>query len=655
MFWLPTTKHLLGARWTTEYDNSLRPILLTKSFSDQQCYVRSDNGVVFCESAYPASLTLQTTPAVQVQRGDGKNYVFSLNGQAYVGTTADIVDKLSAVVAADNSVIGYRYVDTASGATETYDATGLLISITSSAGSTRYLTYSDGNGNDTSLGRYPANAPVCAQADAGAVLPFGRLLCVTDDWNRQLNFSYDERGRVKSLTDPSGKTSLYTYDGPTAGCLESTPNSTACFVNNLTKVTHPDSTYRQYAYNESANINGGSACPSEPGLGNGYGHLLYSMTGLIDEKGVRHISWGYNCAGYAISSELAGSVEKFVIANTFSSTTRDLITANAVTSYVGNPAAPQAVTSTFTPKLVLGDYKNESVSVQCPVCGTIRTRGYDASGNLISATDFNSITTKFSYDLSRNLEISRTEGYGTADARTIKTTWHPTLALRTGIAEPKRITSFTYDDHGNVLSRTVQATSDLTGAAGFQATPVGTPRVWVYQYNAYGQLTKETGPRTDVADVTSYDYDVKGNLASITNALGQVTTLSGYDDDGLLGSIHQPNGTVTEFTYTARGKVASQTVSSGALHETTSYEYDPIGQLVKVTNPDGSWFVRGYDDAHRLTTITDSLGNSVVYTLDLMGNRTAEQVKDPNGVLTRQISRVFDTRNQLTQVTGASQ
>jgi hypothetical protein len=44
----------------------------------------------------------------------------------------------------------------------------------------------------------------------------------------------------------------------------------------------------------------------------------------------------------------------------------------------------------------------------------------------------------------------------------------------------------------------------------------------------------------------------------------------------------------------------------------------------------------------------------VTYTLDAMGNKTGEQVKDPSGNLQRNITRVYDALNRVQQFTGAS-
>jgi YD repeat-containing protein len=67
-----------------------------------------------------------------------------------------------------------------------------------------------------------------------------------------------------------------------------------------------------------------------------------------------------------------------------------------------------------------------------------------------------------------------------------------------------------------------------------------------------------------------------------------------------------------------------------------------VGQLKKVTNPDGSFIGYTYDAAHRLTAITNTSGNTLHYTLDLMGNVTKEEMKNSLGVAIATKSRVFD-------------
>lgn len=108
-----------------------------------------------------------------------------------------------------------------------------------------------------------------------------------------------------------------------------------------------------------------------------------------------------------------------------------------------------------------------------------------------------------------------------------------------------------------------------------------------------------------------------------------MTQFSGYDSHGRPSTIKDHNNQPITLSYTARGWLKSRTVGG----ETTSYDYDGVGQLTKVTFPDGRSIRYSYDSAHRLTDIADSQGNTIHYTLDLMGNRLREDVSDPAGML----------------------
>lgn len=101
--------------------------------------------------------------------------------------------------------------------------------------------------------------------------------------------------------------------------------------------------------------------------------------------------------------------------------------------------------------------------------------------------------------------------------------------------------------------------------------------------------------------------------------------------------------------YDPRGRLISRTIGS----EVTAYQYDGVGQLIKVTLPDASVVNYTYDAAHRLTAIGDTLGNRIAYTLNPMGNRIKEDIYDPNGVLTQTRTRVYDALNRLAQHLGA--
>jgi len=87
-------------------------------------------------------------------------------------------------------------------------------------------------------------------------------------------------------------------------------------------------------------------------------------------------------------------------------------------------------------------------------------------------------------------------------------------------------------------------------------------------------------------------YDANGNLLSITDINGQVTTLayssaststSVAPSAGLLLTVTDPRGRSLSFTYNAQGNVATVTQPDGGV---LSYAYDTNGNLVTVTYPD---------------------------------------------------------------------
>ena len=131
------------------------------------------------------------------------------------------------------------------------------------------------------------------------------------------------------------------------------------------------------------------------------------------------------------------------------------------------------------------------------------------------------------------------------------------------------------------------------------------------------------GPRTDVSDVTTYAYysctmgAQCGQVQTVTDAAGHVTTYNTYNAHGQPLTITDANGVVTTLAYDTRGRLTSRQVGA----ETATFSYWPTGLLKQVTLPDSSYLLYSYDAAHRLTQISDGLGNAIDYTLDAMGDR----------------------------------
>lgn len=421
----------------------------------------------------------------------------------------------------------------------------------------------------------------------------GTVMTVSDSFGHSLVLNLDGDGLLTLATLPDGGQIAYAYDD----------------YKRLSTATYPDGKSRIYAYDDVRN--------------------WWLLTSIKDESGQTYGTYSYDAQGRAILSTHAGGADSHAF--TYNSNGTTTITDPTGASTVWGFAAAG------------GAKKPASYSQPCRDCGSVSTRTFDTNGNPSATTDFNGNQTLYLYDPVRNLESWRTEAAGTPQARVITTQWHSTFRSPVQIDQPGQRTNFTYDSNGNLLTKTVTDTATN-----------GT-RTWTYTYNSYGQVLTIDGPRTDVADVTTYTYqDCSsgygcGQLASVTDAVGNVTSYLTYNANGDPLTISDPNGVVTTLTYDTRERLTSRSVGT----ETTAYEYWPTGLLEKVTLPDDSYLSYTYDAAHRLTGIADGEGNHISYTLDAAGNRTQQDVFDSSNALARTQQWVYDDLGRLHQEIGA--
>jgi YD repeat-containing protein len=603
-------------------------------------------------------------PEYQLMTPEGKLFTFSgpLNA---IKPKADVNDKIFQRI---NEQAQTEWVAQRSdNSTEIYSTLGLLQRKVSVDGSsTTTYTYSDVN--------TPPNI---------APRP-GMLLSMTDQAGRQLRFTYNPAGQLISLTDPADGVYQYLYNS----------------IGNLIKRISPDNQERLYHYNEPTNINNGVACNYPPEGQPG------ALTGITDENATRLADYKYNCDGKAVSTEHTGGVEKYSFTYSGYTSATEIDPLGTTRKYTFAD-----IVSAIRPTSTTQPGPNGQGTVSSSIT-------YDAQGNIASQVDFSGERSCYNYELSRNLEAVRIEGLPGANAcpanvaahilptpvlgstvtqRKISTQWHPNWRLPVKRAQPNAITIWVYHGQpdptaGNAIASCApaqallpddkpiavlckqieQATTDVTGSSGFAAiaTPGVAPRIWTYTYNERGQVLTADGPRTDngILDRTTYTYHpattsdvMQGDLASITNAAGQTTTFTHYDKHGRVLRSTDAYGLRTEHTYHARGWLLSTTVTAPANSQesaqanTSSFEYDATGQLIKASTPEGGNITYSYDAAHRLIGITDTFGNSITYTLDPMGNRLQEHTKDPNAVLAQQVNRVLDALNRVQQSMGSAQ
>ncbi len=436
-----------------------------------------------------------------------------------------------------------------------------------------------------------------------------QLLSVADSYGRSLTFSYSGP-LLHTVTTPDGLVLTYgfTSSGITAGTLD-----------RLTSVTYGvyPRTTQTYLYE------------------NGYFPL--ALTGIVDENGSRYATWTFDSSERAVTSYLGQGAEKTTISY-------DDVSGNrTVTNAAGQQSVYKFTQVEGVPRITEIDRLATPTTAAAK-----RTFSYDATGYLASQTDWNSTLSTY-VNNAHGQPTTIVEGAGSPVQRTTTITYDSVWAhLPAIVITPGLTTSSAYDGSGNPLTRTL--TDTTAGTVPYSTN--GQSRTWTFTWGNYGLLVTAKGPRTDVDTTMRYAY-VSGALSKVTNALGQSIQVTVNTPGGRPQIIVDANGVTTYLDYDGRQRLTSRSVVTTAASLTTSFRIDPAGNQVQVTLPDGSFLSNSFDAAHRLTKITNALGDYIQFTLDALGDRTHTAIYAKNGTLSWQSTSTPDALGrELTRVTG---
>jgi RHS repeat-associated protein len=514
---------------------------------------------------------------VRVTRGDGSSIVFNYQGNGtWAPESSEITDRLTQLISG-TSTTGWIYKS--GDVVENYNYAGRLTGVALPTGEQYTTTYD-----------------------------VDRLKTITDPMGRVLTFNYDAKGRLSQLVDPAGGITSYSYDDNAANPIDR--------LGRLLAVTFPDGRARLYKYdNPVRKFALTSISTLEAGIEKTYVTFTYDATNgraignffgntTSESSGTGRIKIYYNTDGSSVSYD-SSAVTRDAATGAY-----NLITAGVYPAYATVKRTFSTIQGRVLPTRV--DYSHI-----CNGCAnSFETFAYDANGYLTSQVDRRGVATTYTYSADgRGLVTSRTEASGTALARTVSTTWHPSLRVPTQVIEPTRSTNYTYDAAGRKLTESVVANAET--------------RTTTYTYDASGRLASVNGPRTDVNDTTTYTYHGNGAVYQVTNPKGQVTTYLSYDAFGNPKQINHPDGTYTTIQYDARGRVTARS-KSGAV---TQYTYTTNGLLATQTDPYGAVTSYLYDDSLRLVGKNESNGEKLRYTLDNAGRTIKTETFDAQNVL----------------------
>ncbi len=275
---------------------------------------------------------------------------------------------------------------------------------------------------------------------------------------------------------------------------------------------------------------------------------------------------------------------------------------------------------------------------------------YDALGRLTKVINAIGGETEYILDTAGNIieqidANGNTVTFGYDNLNQVISTTLPLQKLENGLLVDNTATT-TYDKVGNIKTIT-----DYNGV------------VTTFNYDARDMLISRS--YSDDTPTETFTYTLTGQLKTVTDNRG--TTTYNYDERDRLLSRTEPDGRTISYTYDSAGNILTLITASGTTVYTydalnridtvesadggiTDYDYDRVGNLIETTLPNGVVENRNYDNLDRLIYLENVNGNNVIssydYTLDNVGNRT--RIEEEDG---RIIEYEYDALYRLTKET----
>lgn len=471
----------------------------------------------------------------------------------------------------------------------------------------------------------------------------------------QWTYAYRPDNSLQTVTDSFGRTATFTWSTYFVSSLASPPAGSLPYPEAVASVTLPDGTSIRYSYDPPPVAVGPSTGKAErlvkaerldassavvDATSYSYDDIRFPrhLTKVADMNGAEVASYAYDGRGRGTTTTLAGGKNGYTLSY-----------AEAPTEFVQTVTNPLGKNEDYHfTKFGTGalDVRLTSVSGQASANTLAATRSttYGADRFIATRTDEEGRVTSYTRD-TRGRPTAIVEALGTPQQRTTTISWHPTLNLPSQEVRPGLQVDYTYSSGGQLLTRT--ETDTTTHSVPYSTN--GQARTWTYTWGTGGRLASVNGPKPVDAlgkdDTLAFAYDSSGNLETSTNGLGQVTAFGNYDANGRPGTMTDPNGAVTAFTYDALGRTRTITArhpTNSALDAVTTLDYDARGQVVGMTLPATDKLFIDYDGAGLVKSLRAASGERIDYQADAQGNVTRETVQRSDTTIARRVSRTFD-------------
>ncbi|MER5645593.1 polymorphic toxin-type HINT domain-containing protein [Streptosporangium sp. NPDC002524] len=461
------------------------------------------------------------------------------------------------------------------------------------------------------------------------------------------SFSYDPGGRLAGEVDAMGRKTAYTYFGDNRLSQLIGDDVRLNGLTTTTDVVLEANTY-DAAGNVTKQVTGGGKTTEE---------YVYDAAGRVTSTTFdpatlkRKSAYEYDAAGNVTKESFTGAGSTRIESTAYTYNAVNLLTRQTVENGTDD------LVSTWS-------YDDRGL-----VTETIEPRGNAAGA---TAADF---TTTMRYDLAGQLVESKSpqvkiekNGSATDGRPTVRYGYDSAGVLTHSVdAEGRTITS-AFDKAGRLTSTTLPSYTPPGGAALI-------PKV-SYGYDVAGQLTSVTDPR---GHVTSAEYDALGRQVRVTDPGPSGpggTWVSEYDLLGEQRAMVDPTGARVEATYDDLGRMITQTQverrpitaahitamtydTAGNLtksvapgDKSTSYTVNAAGQVTAITDPNTNTSAIGYDFLGRSAKVTDPEGNATEAEYDLAGRQIAAKDLDVTGATVRTFGFGRDPAGNLVSSTS---